>query len=913
MKDSMAEELETALTKEATHGVDAEPDASELSSKEKWNLSTNPQRQAELAAEAEKKVEEQQQAKAQADKAEQKKLKQAIDTANGILNAAFDKRVTVECGDLDELIDSLPEEHAALIDQSEVTNGERLGVISDGTLTFTRACDQLNMPFELREAYKEWLSAEDRPGTPTPPSMLGDKRGTFIPKGMNMPKPNGKKWRCLKNGIANKFKQRPLVWETINAFGCTAVAISCDEANAFIRGYLAVEENIDNNQVIIEANRAKLRAKDAHEGILPAPKGMKGMLKHPENTRWIAALQKELSSLTEIGSVTHMHSAEELLEMGVDIMQTPPAYCHAVFENKLMMNDITGQTELEKAKARVVLDGNLFIKGLHYEEGYSPTPRVETSRLICALRVLLALHDKQYDVSNAYCHAGRKKKIALHYPRGMEQYGADGRERFMLLHSNHYGGIDGSYLWDDERDTKYAKFYSRPGWTFQQSYMDPCLFRVGRHAVALDTAEEEDDGMLTKEEAVGDMNVDSWCLMLIHSDDHDLVSTSKDLNQHIRNFANKTWGVRDTEGKLMLGVKRTATEKNGVRALELTMPSHVEGTVKAFSDELTLAGYNGKKQVHTPFPEELHLSLWDPFDEVSDDMAAAIKAKGYSCLVGLLHWIARMCFPECKVGVHMLQRVLSRPSDKAWKAAMHMLQWVSQHPTRGIMFRSDGNKTPICNVDASNKQDWKDGLVMYGYDVRLANGPIITETGKLKNTGFGTPAVEHMAMAEAVEAVCKDDLKMPLLSKDAKNDSRMLAWRWSAASVMWLRQLLKEIGLQEMVKDATHVYSDSKGAVDWMRFRKITPANHYILIAYHQRNEWVQSKDIELFWKRGTFNTADLLTKSVTRQVILRLMMKYLGYELNIPGEADDDTDKLDRWMKSAGTISQVIKRWKLQ
>ena len=58
-----------------------------------------------------------------------------------------------------------------------------------------------------------------------------------------------------------------------------------------------------------------MRAKDAHKGILPALKGMKGMLKHPENTRWIAALQKELSSLTEIGSVTHMHSAEELLEM----------------------------------------------------------------------------------------------------------------------------------------------------------------------------------------------------------------------------------------------------------------------------------------------------------------------------------------------------------------------------------------------------------------------------------------------------------------------------------------------------------------------------------------------------------------------------------------------------------------------
>ena len=78
-----------------------------------------------------------------------------------------------------------------------------------------------------------------------------------------------------------------------------------------------------------------------------------------------------------------------------------------------------------------------------------------------------------------------------------------------------------------------------------------------------------------------------------------------------------------------------------------------------------------------------------------------------------------------------------------------MLKWLDQEKDRGILFRSDGNMVPFAECDASNRQDPKDGLVMYGYDVRLANGPIITETGKLKNTGFGTPAVEHMAMAEA--------------------------------------------------------------------------------------------------------------------------------------------------------------------
>ena len=363
----------------------------------------------------------------------------------------------------------------------------------------------------------------------------------------------------------------------------------------------------------------------------------------------------------------------------------------------------------------------------------------------------------------------------------------------------------------------------------------------------------------------------------------------------------------------MLGVKRTAMEKDGVRAIELSMQPHVEGTVKAFGSELLVAGFDGKKKVQVPFPEDMHLSLWDPFNEVSDAEAAAILKKEFLCLVGLLHWIARMCFHECKVGVHMLQRVLSKPSNSAWNGAMHMLQWVSQQPTRGIMFRSDGNPSPICEVDASNKQDWKDGLVMYGFRVSLANGPIITETGKLKNTGFGTPAVEHMAMAEAIKGVTKAELKMPSLSKEKKYDAGLVSSRWSASSTIWLRQLLKEMHLEHIVKDPTPVFSDSKGAIDWMRFRKVSPSNHYILISYHQRNEWVESGDIVLHFKRGVFNTADILTKAASRQVFLRLMMKYLGYNLIVPGEAEDDVAAMDKWMRGLGSIAQVLKEWELK
>ena len=95
-----------------------------------------------------------------------------------------------------------------------------------------------------------------------------------------------------------------------------------------------------------------------------------------------------------------------------------------VFDNKLARDDLSKLVFLDKEKARMVIDGRkqFFVKGLHYQEGYSPTPKHETVRLICALRILLGLMGRSFDVSNAYCQATRAVPIALEYPRGMEQF-----------------------------------------------------------------------------------------------------------------------------------------------------------------------------------------------------------------------------------------------------------------------------------------------------------------------------------------------------------------------------------------------------------------------------------------------------------------------------------------------------------
>ena len=69
-------------------------------------------------------------------------------------------------------------------------------------------------------------------------------------------------------------------------------------------------------------------------------------------------------------------------------------------------------------------------KGVHYDESFSATPKIETCRLMVVLRVLLRLASRCFDVSHAYAWAGRSKMIALRYPRVMDQY-RDGEEVYM--------------------------------------------------------------------------------------------------------------------------------------------------------------------------------------------------------------------------------------------------------------------------------------------------------------------------------------------------------------------------------------------------------------------------------------------------------------------------------------------------
>ena len=180
-----------------------------------------------------------------------------------------------------------------------------------------------------------------------------------------------------------------------------------------------------------------------------------------------------------------------------------------------------------------------------------------------------------------------------------------------------------------------------------------------------------------------------------------------------------------------------------------------------------------------------------------------------------------------------------------------MLQWLKQERCRGIMFSSEGNKVPVAFSDASNVIDPADCLVQAGYNIQLAGGPIMYSSQKLKHiapTG-ATSHVEYMGISQCCQAV------------------------------VWLRQLLQEIQLYDMIDDPTVVYGDNAAANKLCKENIVSAGNRYFYLSYHWVKELQDDGVGDVKGVKTKFNLSAVFIKAVGTGVIRELFGCMLGYK----------------------------------
>ena len=154
---------------------------------------------------------------------------------------------------------------------------------------------------------------------------------------------------------------------------------------------------------------------------------------------------------------------------------------------------------------------------------------------------------------------------------------------------------------------------------------------------------------------------------------------------------------------------------------------------------------------------------------------------------------------------------------------------------------------PCALVDASNRDDPADGRTQYGYTIHWG-GPLITKSGKLNHVGISSTYNEYMALHHCVK------------------------------QVVWLRQLMQEIGLAAYVSTPTEVYADNKQANKLCAEDLVTAGNMYFRTGYHYNKEAVAEGHVKIEYIKTDQNVADLFTKAIKKGVIRQLLDALLGY-----------------------------------
>ena len=151
--------------------------------------------------------------------------------------------------------------------------------------------------------------------------------------------------------------------------------------------------------------------------------------------------------------------------------------------------------------------------------------------------------------------------------------------------------------------------------------------------------------------------------------------------------------------------------------------------------------------------------------------------------------------------------------------------------------------------DASNKPNPDNGLAQGGHVITMMNGPISTLSKRLHHVGLSSEHNEYMAMTACTKVV------------------------------IWLRQLLEDIGDGKYVKDPTKLFGDNIQANNLSQEHFTSTGNQYIFIPYHFNREAHDLGLIEVIWTKSGNNLADIMTKALSGQKIKGLLPYLLGYK----------------------------------
>ena len=326
---------------------------------------------------------------------------------------------------------------------------------------------------------------------------------------------------------------------------------------------------------------------------------------------------------------------------------------------------------------------------------------------------------------------------------------------------------------------------------------------------------------------------DAYLYCTIYVDDCVLFSTHQAI---IDWFVKKIQTIYKIENfghlKHLLGVQ-IFTEDDG--AIVITQEDYIQRVLET---------YKMQDCNPTNLPASPEIRLTKEMEATTKDDIEFMKDKNYRGLVGSLLY-CNLTRPDICYQLKEISKFLDRPGPKHYAYCKYLLRYLKGTKQLGIRF--SGNKEPLIlkgYVDADYAGDLDSRRSTTGMIFLLQNSPIVWKSQTQKCVALSTAEAEYIALSAAVQ------------------------------EATYLRYLLKEFDL--LTDEPTEMFEDNAACVKLAKNPVAHGKSKHIEIKHHHVREKVADGTITLTQVPTDRMLADMLTKSLTKQLFLRIKNKVM-------------------------------------
>lgn len=236
---------------------------------------------------------------------------------------------------------------------------------------------------------------------------------------------------------------------------------------------------------------------------------------------------------------------------------------------------------------------------------------------------------------------------------------------------------------------------------------------------------------------------------------------------------------------------------------------------------------NAKCSANTPLP-----AGWKPMAN-TESPDPKLRTE-YQSIIGSLMYLIIGTRPDIAFAVTRLSQFGVNPSKEHMNGARHVLKYLANTPNYCLVYNGYSNIGLHAYADSDWGTDPNNRKSVTGTLVKMADGAISWKSHQQKTIAGSSTEAEYMALNDA------------------------------SKQLLWLRNLFAEIGYP--LAKPVHLAGDNQGSIFMAQNPLVDKRTKHIDIKYHQIQEWVDNKLVELFYIEGEKNPADMLTKLLARQ-----------------------------------------------